>query len=511
MSESSHRIPRITAAIAYHQASAGLGETLDSVRDVFAETLVVHLDEARGTLAAGVRSLDGQDALDPARTRNLAMDAATGEWILWLEAGERLTSETAVAINAWLHTPEALDFGAAYELWIETPPVSPEFCAEQVARPRLIPRARGIQFQGIVDETLEPSLLHLDLPVRHTSWRILEGAHVHTSAYRKGLAERQARLANHEIQPRGMSARALVASAAAQALLGDRVKGTQHYYQALRLADRGSVEMLVAYYGLLATFGDGEQDRRQQLAVCLEALETYPLDAQLLSAMGTYLQQQNHIELACRSFQAAVEIGQVEPRAPYMCETQPLAASSWSLLLQLRGDLDGALRVLTDACEKFSASRRLRRARLELLVQLGRDGDALRLAEDVAEPGEAIEPLRIGLRGACLAAQGNWIPALSYLRTAFDAECREPICLRWFTVGLLGLGQTDAARSVLQAWRVVSPHDQEALRYALEIGLTDAVPAAHAEKKRSLRVDRPKAPLAHAETSHGVVTPSTTH
>ncbi len=508
MSEPANTAVRLTVAIAVHQASEGLAASAESIREVADETLIVVLDKTHIASPRDAQLLQCENPLDPALTRNRALDAASGDWILWLEAGETLDHHAVAGIRAWKQSPEASATDAAYQFWVYTPAELPDQCGERVSRTRLFPLRAGVQFTGNVDESVDASLAQLGRRTLVAQWSLHEGPHVHATEFRARIAQRNALLAHHEIQSRGMNARALIASAAALSLTGDRAKGTQHYYQALRLADRGSVEMLVAYYGLLSTFGDSEAERRQQLDVCLEALETYPFDAQLLSAMGTYLQQQQHVELACRSFQAAVDIGQVEPRAPHLAEIHAVAAVSWSLLLQVKGDLEGALRVLESACERFQGSRRLQRARMELLVQAGQDVAVLQHAAELTTGDVPLEPLRIGLRGACLAAQGNWIPAFTYLRTSFDAGCREPICLRWFTVGLIGLGQTEAARSVLQAWREAVPHDQEAARYSEELGAAPTPASRSLDKKRSIRVDRPQPPLAHPDVTQGASAPT---
>jgi hypothetical protein len=140
------------------------------------------------------------------------------------------------------------------------------------------------------------------------------------------------------------------------------------------------------------------------------------------------------------------------------------------------------------------------------VVQLGRDVEALALAPTIAKPDTPIEPLRIGLRGACLAAQGNWIPALTYLRTAYENNCRDPICLRWYTVGLLGLSQFDAVRPVLKAWQLACPGDAEAARYCAELdAMLVATPERGEAKKKKVRVDRPAPAVTHLDAAAGHV------
>jgi hypothetical protein len=89
------------------------------------------------------------------------------------------------------------------------------------------------------------------------------------------------------------------------------------------------------------------------------------------------------------------------------------------------------------------------------------------LAETADLPGEFphVEAFRNAVRGACLAAQGNWVAAKTYLTTAHQAGCCDPLCLRWLATALMVSGSVDAARPIVQQWLGVDPKNPEALRY----------------------------------------------
>ena len=61
------------------------------------------------------------------------------------------------------------------------------------------------------------------------------------------------------------------------------------------------------------------------------------------------------------------------------------------------------------------------------------------------------------MNGACLAAHKNWVAARDVLLGAYEAGCRHSLCLQWLSAALMTLGQIDAARSVLLAWRQAEP------------------------------------------------------
>src|SRR5262249_31596492 len=112
----------------------------------------------------------------------------------------------------------------------------------------------------------------------------------------------------------------------AWAVLGEPLKAAGRFRQAIDGATSGSTEQLEAHYGLLTTFDGRASAADQQIAACLEALQAFPLDAQLMCAMAGYLQAQGRLDLACRSYQTAVEYGQVNLRAWHLASLADVAA-----------------------------------------------------------------------------------------------------------------------------------------------------------------------------------------
>jgi tetratricopeptide (TPR) repeat protein len=219
--------------------------------------------------------------------------------------------------------------------------------------------------------------------------------------------------------------------------------------------------MLEAYYGLLASHEGDPQAADRQLAICVEALDVFPLDAQLLCAMGNYLQAGNHFELAARSFDTAVRFGQVNEETWHLGDLAEVAAACLGLTLQLLKRDDEAQAVLEEALRRHPESVRLRRHLVDLHVKHGRAESALRAAERLPMAAEDREPLRNAIRGACRAARRDWIPALGYLQSAYVGGCSDPLCLRWLSVTLLSNGQQEAALPVLHLWRRREPNNRE--------------------------------------------------
>ena len=152
--------------------------------------------------------------------------------------------------------------------------------------------------------------------------------------------------------------RLLLAAGEAFSDLKEREKARQAFFQATREAPRGSTEMLDAYYGLLTTFDGQPEFQDQQLSAGLEALEIFPLDAQLLCAMGSYLQVQNRLDLAERSFDTAVKYGRVDLETWHLEEIAEMATVCLALTQQLTGRIEAARNLLLEALRRFLDSIR---------------------------------------------------------------------------------------------------------------------------------------------------------
>jgi hypothetical protein len=106
---------------------------------------------------------------------------------------------------------------------------------------------------------------------------------------------------------------------------------------------------------------------------------------------------------------------------------------------------------------------------LDLYIRRDRRKEALDLIGRIYPATPLREALRSAVRGACLAGQQNWIPALAYLQTAFGAGCRDVICLRGLVTAYLATGDLIAADRTLAEWRKQHPASGEIARFECEL------------------------------------------
>jgi tetratricopeptide (TPR) repeat protein len=251
--------------------------------------------------------------------------------------------------------------------------------------------------------------------------------------------------------------------------LGHLAQGIEFFSRALEIAPRGSTAMLEAFYGILAALDQLPQARDQQIALAEQALTAFPFDAQLLCAMGTYLQRQGRIDLACRSFEAAARFGQVDPQAWHLGEIADVATVCQATCQDLLGDVEGARGTLEAALAAKPGADRLRRQLLDLYIRRDCRHEALELVSSLPLEAPHREALRSAVRGACLAGRQNWVPALAYLQIARGAGCRDAICYRALAAAYLATGDLAAAGRTLADWRQLSGPNGEIARFEKEL------------------------------------------
>jgi tetratricopeptide (TPR) repeat protein len=412
------------------------------------------------------------------------MAHAKGAWLLWLDAGETLNDEDGRNLKEFVASQA--DPTRAYLMLVRLPLSDPSSSTEQIARVRLLPRDPRIQFAGRISESLTESLTSLRIELAGLPFVIRRNERELDARVKKHRAQRNLAIAELEMRETGPNARLWNCIGDALQTRGESGKAIDSFRQALSLAERGSPAMLEAYYGLLTSLGPTAEERTEQMTKCVQALEVFPTDAQLLCALGGYLQVQGNLPLAGQSYLTAYKFGQVNPLVWHVRDIRDIAAVCHSLILQLRQQQDEAVRFLEGALGDHPESTRLRRRLIDLFIQQG-DRDAA-LAHVSALPASTphLEALRSAVRGACFAVQQNLIAAKAYLNAGYTHGCRDPICLKWLSLCLLSAGEKDSARTVLEEWKQVEPRNSEVDKLLATIS-QPSTPSAPA----NLRFDAP--------------------
>jgi len=377
-------------------------------------------------------------------------------------------------------------------LLVELPAAIDGAAAEQVGQIRLVPRSDEVQFAGRVREQIRPAIEAAGMTIDAVAGKIMRTRRDHDPQVKARRAERNKRLAQMEIRDGGPAARLFNVLGEAESDLGQISAARGWFQQALAASETGSTDMLEAYYGVMTSYDAEAGGSEAQIKVCLEALELFPFDAQLLCAMASYLQRPQRPDLAIKAYDTAVRFGQVNPETWHLCNISEVAAVCLSATYQSLENHEAARRTLQEALARDGSSIRMRRQLIDLHVAHNRRKEALDEVDRLGDAEPHRESLRSAVRGACLASQKSWVMALAHLKTAHSAGCRDPLCLRWLTMSLLATGELEALGPILDEWRQIEPRSVEALRYqeALESMRTgQRARPVEAESARHLRMD----------------------
>jgi tetratricopeptide (TPR) repeat protein len=343
-----------------------LADSIESVRSIVDEIVILDTGSRDRTVeiaqqaGATVHRIPWKNHFGAAR--NQCLQHVTGQWVLWLDAGERLAADQAADLRRFVDTKAYPQ--EAYALWIEAPPREPGASAEQVAQLRLMPGGTPLRFQGRIRETLTPSIRELGMATGVAPGRLLRHPRQHESARSLRKAGRDLALASLEAGQSGQwPPRLLLAGGQAQSILGAHDEARAMLRRAVRSAESGSVEMLEAYYALLSTFDGDPELHTDQLAACLEALAVFPFDTQLLLALGNFLLVRQRLDLGIRTFEAAMQLGTTTPEVWHLCEIKEIAAVCLASALQAQQRDDEARRIVEAALEAQPGSLRLQQHR----------------------------------------------------------------------------------------------------------------------------------------------------
>jgi tetratricopeptide (TPR) repeat protein len=493
--------PRLSVAIIARNEQEVIGETLDSIRAIADEIIVWDTGSADDTVAfcrkKGVKVFQGCWENDFSAARNACLKKVEGDWVLWLDAGEKLVDTLAVKLREFIDV--AADSHKAYMMLVEIPPDGHCTTGEQIAQPRLLPAGARLKFEGRVRETLYSSIQAVGLETAIAPGRIIRHVRQHGQDRKIRLASRNLDLLEMELNEQEKpEPRIFLAQGEAYVSLGDCRRARESFIRAIELSQPGSAEMLEGYYGLLSGYNNDPLMRDAQMRVCLNALEAFPLDAQLLLAMGSYFQMCNRLDLAVKAFETAVKFGRTNSTIWHLCELPEVAISCYTIALRLQGKDDEACQALEEGLINYGRSPRLLQLAMDLYMKLGNADKAVEMAKRNGKLKGSEDPLILAIRGACKASKQEWTPALAYLQSAYLMGCRSPMCLRWLAVTLLSNGQGQAAMPVLKEWQKMEPTNPELLAYLAELQEnTDAnVNKEHIEVEtqatdRQYRVDSP--------------------
>jgi predicted Zn-dependent protease len=164
----------------------------------------------------------------------------------------------------------------------------------------------------------------------------------------------------------------------------------------------------------------------------------------------------------------AARRGKIDRTIWHLADLEDVAVTCWTLVLQLLGDNAQAEAVLEDAVTERPESPRLRRQMIEFYLKAGREKDALAQCRLLPDDFPWREEMPSVVKGARLVALHRTAAGLVHLRRAFQAGCRDALCLRWLAAANLAVGNLAEVETVIAEWHRHEPGNLEiiALRHA---------------------------------------------
>ncbi|HTO93602.1 MAG TPA: glycosyltransferase [Bacteroidota bacterium] len=152
-------MPSLSLAMIVRDESKFLDGCLASVRGIVDEIVVVDTGSTDDTVAIARRNGASVFRLawrnDFAAARNASLDHCTGDWILVLDADERLAEGQSEQLRSCLSHAR----GAAFSLLVRSPQMMPSGPSVQVMPyARLFRRNPRVRFEGTVHEQIAPSI-----------------------------------------------------------------------------------------------------------------------------------------------------------------------------------------------------------------------------------------------------------------------------------------------------------------------------------------------------------------
>lgn len=473
MAPASENRPRLSVVILTVDGDHDLAPSIDSVDQIADEIVIGRLAFSESPTAASHPTENSPETParviaqnlvlpwqhDFAAARNACLEAATGDWILLLDAGEVLSAESLSEICDFIAVGANADH--VYRLLVRSPASGMREAGVQISQHRLLPNHPGLHFSGPVRESLDASIAACRLKSEPFDSVITLPASDQSEDLKLKRARTHLRICEQKLSETATDPRLWLAQGEAFADLCEWEQAEQAFAQARQFAVEGSAELLEAYYGELSALDRDSALQESQLTLCIDALKQFPVDVQLLCAMGNYLHQQQRIDLATRAYQTAVRHGVIHPTSWHLSDIAQLATTCLSISLELEDRVEEARGVLEDALLEQPASFRLRHQLIDLHVRHGRRKEAVEQVSRFPTDWPHRDALANAVRGACLAGTQNWSNAEAYLQTAFDAGCRDILCLRWLTLTHAALEHYDFAQEILGLWREEEPESQE--------------------------------------------------
>jgi tetratricopeptide (TPR) repeat protein len=299
--------PRVSLCMIVRNEEAHLPACLQSVRDLVDEMIVVDTgstDRTRAIAAQlGARVLDFPWVDDFAAARNESLHHATGAWIFWLDADERLDNANRQKLRTlFANLPDA---NVAYNMTQRSELEPSTYSAAQVDHVRLFRNHPEIRWQYRVHEQILAAVRRSGGDLVRTDI-IIEHAGFQDPALQEGKVERNLRLLEREAGGRPDDAFVLFNIGSVHLGRGRGAAALPYLRRSLELSKAGDT-IVPKLYVLLARTHHQLGQPREALAACRAGRGHFPANAELLFWEGMLLKEQGNLAAATACLRQVLE------------------------------------------------------------------------------------------------------------------------------------------------------------------------------------------------------------
>lgn len=313
-------MPTLSLCMIIKDEEAYLEGCLQSVQGLVDEIVIVDTGSTDGSLEIAER-FGAQVLAFPwtgnfAAARNVSLQAATGDWVLVLDADERLDADSRERLRELLARPEAAGFSLICENRVgsraaSTCQLAPVF--------RLFRNHLGIHFEGMIHEQAIASAKRTGLETYSSDLRILHLGYMQEAIAQRNKRQRNLSLLQQQVQAEPENPFVHFNLGEALKLLSRPEEAEQHYRRALALLEAKGTSRNISYYAnLYFSLGDLLHQRGEHaaaIAILDEAIATYPTFPDLHYIKGHALCELQDARQAIACFEQCLSLAAT--RHPY--------------------------------------------------------------------------------------------------------------------------------------------------------------------------------------------------
>lgn len=337
---------KISLTMIVRDESANLSACLDSAVSLFDEIVVVDTgstdDSTTVARTLGARVFDFVWVDDFAAARNAALARATGDYVFWLDARDRLESNERAGLSALLAGLASTDAAYIFRRVADVDPHNLDFAEVAIPQVRLVPLRSDVRWSYPVRERIEPALRAVGIALRPSHLTIRQVAPI-DPRHRCRAIERDVRILTSALQERPDDP-FLLFHLGELALERRDPRRALNYLEACLLAGDLDDSLARRLHPLRARGYQMMAEPTAALAACAAGRALAPDDVELLVREGLVRRWVNDVEGAVSCWRRALAAPQSDAARPHVLEARRQLAR----LAEERGSLAEAARLWAD-------------------------------------------------------------------------------------------------------------------------------------------------------------------